>query len=83
MQTVTLQLFNQGQWWDLATLSFCEEQLSASCSLCYEPEYIAAVARYDIKDCWACTVNAPISIRDKGVLELKAAGRSSLLMEAA
>lgn len=42
MQTVTLQLFNQGQWWDAATLSFSGEQLSDSCSLCYEPEYILA-----------------------------------------
>lgn len=65
MQTVTLQLFNQGQWWDAATLSFSGEQLSASCSLCYELEYISAVATYDTKDCWACSVNAPISIIPK------------------
>lgn len=65
MQTVTLQLFNQGQWWDAATLSFSDERLSASCSLCYEPEYIAAAATYDIRDCWACSVNAPISIIPK------------------
>lgn len=62
MRTVTLQLFNQGQWRDAATLSFSDERLSASCSLCYEPEYIATVASYENKDCWACTVNAPISI---------------------
>ncbi|MGQ8366437.1 HipA domain-containing protein [Glaciecola sp. 1036] len=65
MQTVTLQLFNQGKWWDAATLSFSDEKLSASCSLCYEPDYIAEVATYDIKDCWACSVNAPISIVPK------------------
>ncbi|WP_143870684.1 HipA domain-containing protein [Catenovulum sediminis] len=61
MQAVTLQLFNQGQWWDAATLSFSDERLSASCLLYYEPEYIAMVANYEVKDCWACTVNAPIS----------------------
>jgi serine/threonine-protein kinase HipA len=65
MKILTLQLFNQGQWWNAATLSFSGDQLSASCSLCYEPEYIAAVANYDLKDCWACTVNAPISIIPK------------------
>jgi putative transposase len=40
-------------------------------------------------DCPACGVtdidrlNAALNIRDKGILELKAAGYSSLLMEAA
>lgn len=62
MPSVTLQLFNKGEWWDAATLSFASEQLSATASLSYFPEYIAAVASYDVKDCWACTVNAPISI---------------------
>jgi serine/threonine-protein kinase HipA len=62
MPSVTLQLFNKGRWWDAATLSFASEQLSAAASLSYFPEYITAVARYDLKDCWACTINAPISI---------------------
>ncbi|MDT0593305.1 HipA domain-containing protein [Glaciecola petra] len=62
MRTVTLQLFNQGKWWDAATLSFSDEKLSSTCSLSYFPEYIKAVASYDVKDCWACSVNAPISI---------------------
>lgn len=61
MQTVTLQLFNQGQWWDAATLSFSDERLSASCSLYYKHDYITKVASYEVKDCWACSVNAPIS----------------------
>ena len=65
MQTVTLQLFNQGQWWDAATLSFSDERLSASCSLYYAHEYIAKVASYEVKDCWACSVNAPISVVPK------------------
>lgn len=65
MQTVTLQLFNQGQWWDAATLCFSDERLNASCSLYYEHEYIAKVASYEVKDCWACSVNAPISIVPK------------------
>lgn len=62
MQTVTLQLFNQGKWWDAAVLSFSDEKLSANCSLSYLREYIQAAASYDAIDCWACSVNAPISI---------------------
>ena len=65
MQTVTLQLFNQGQWWDAATLCFSDERINASCSLYYEHEYIVKVASYEVKDCWACSVNAPISIVPK------------------
>ena len=62
MQNVTLQLFNQGKWWDAATLSFAGNKLSATAALSYYSEYIAAVASYEVKDCWACTLNAPISI---------------------
>ncbi|WP_105213115.1 HipA domain-containing protein [Pseudoalteromonas sp. T1lg22] len=62
MQNITLQLFNQGKWWDAATLSFAGEQLNSPVSLSYLPEYVVAAASYEVKDCWACTVNAPISM---------------------
>lgn len=62
MPNVTLQLFNQGKWWDAAELSFTYEQVSSSVTLSYYPDYIASVASYEIKDCWACSINAPISI---------------------
>lgn len=62
MPSVTLQLFNQGKWWDAAILNFAGAQLSSAVSLSYFPEYIGAVEQYEAKDCWACTVNAPLGI---------------------
>lgn len=62
MQNVTLQLFNQGKWWDAATLNFAGEQLSSNVTLSYSQDYITDVASYELRDCWACSVNAPISV---------------------
>ncbi|CCW30678.1 hypothetical protein XNC3_2150021 [Xenorhabdus nematophila F1] len=46
-----------------------------------------SVRQWDCPSCGTTDIdrdlNAALNIRDKGILELKAAGRSSLLMEAA
>jgi len=62
MKTVTLQLFNQGRWWDAAELSFGGDQMNSPVTLSYLPDYIRYAPRYDLRDCWACSVNAPVSI---------------------
>tara|TARA_R100001443_G_scaffold78447_1_gene85755 strand:+ start:17065 stop:18396 length:1332 start_codon:yes stop_codon:yes gene_type:complete len=62
VRTITLQLFNQGQWRDAAEISFVANEMSSNVTLGYLPEYINEVTQYDVIDCWACTVNAPVSI---------------------
>lgn len=62
MKNVTLQLFNQGRWWDAAELSFAGDKMNSPVTLSYLPDYIRHVTRYDLRDCWACSVNAPVSI---------------------
>ncbi len=62
MKTLILQLFNNGKWWDAAELSFLGNELSSPVRLTYLKSYITEVASYDATDCWACTVNAPVSI---------------------
>ncbi len=62
MHAVILQLFNQGKWWDAAELSFANDKMSGLVTLSYLPEYIITILSYNIKDCWACSVNAPVSM---------------------
>jgi len=62
MRVLTLQLFNYGQWWDAAEVTFTGENISDSVTLTYLRDYIVGSPAYETKDCWACTVNAPISI---------------------
>ncbi|RUO30789.1 HipA-like protein [Aliidiomarina sedimenti] len=62
MKTVTLQLFNRGQWWNAAELSFGGNKMNSHVTLSYLPDYIRHVPRYDLSDSWACSVNAPVSI---------------------
>ncbi len=62
MKTVTLEIFNKGQWWDAAEATFMGENMSSGVTLAYKNEYIINSSAYDAKDCWACTVNAPLSI---------------------
>ena len=62
MPPVTLQLFNQGRWWDAASLTFSGEQMNSAVTLSYLPSYIQQILSYDRKDCWACSVNAPVTM---------------------
>ncbi|EGN75888.1 HipA-like protein [Idiomarina sp. A28L] len=62
METVTLQLFNRGKWWDAAELSFDGDKMNSHVTLSYLPDYIRHVLSYARKDCWACSVNAPVTI---------------------
>ena len=62
MNPVTLQLFNQGRWWDAASLTFSGEQMNSAVTLSYLPSYIQQILSYDRKDCWACSVNAPVTM---------------------
>ena len=62
---------------------------SKTCHCCGKKmdEMPLSVRKWDCPSCGAMDIdrdlNAALNIRDKGILELKAAGRSSLLMEAA
>ncbi|MGL4826748.1 MAG: RNA-guided endonuclease TnpB family protein [Vibrionaceae bacterium] len=62
---------------------------SKTCHCCGKKmdEMPLSVRKWDCPSCGAADIdrdlNAALNIRDKGILELKAAGRSSLLMEAA
>ena len=40
MKNVTLQLFNEGKWWDAANISFAGEQMASGVTLAYLPQYI-------------------------------------------
>lgn len=62
MKKVTLQLFNQGKWWDAAELSFSGDTMSSPVTLSYLNHYIRQILGYERRDCWACSVNAPVSI---------------------
>lgn len=62
MKKLTLQLFNQGRWWDAAELNFLGDDLSSPVRLSYLSAYIRDAAKYDTVDSWACSVNAPVSI---------------------
>ena len=62
MKNITLQLFNEGKWWDAASLNFAGEQMAAGVTLSYLPQYIKDTPNYGTADCWACSVNAPVSI---------------------
>ncbi|WP_286830282.1 hypothetical protein [Idiomarina sp. UBA3176] len=35
MKDITLQLFNEGRWWDAAGLNFAGEQMAAAVTLSY------------------------------------------------
>lgn len=62
MKTVTLQLFNQGQWWDAAELRFLGGHLSSRVSLSYYASYVLSTVEYNRKDCYACSINAPVDM---------------------
>jgi serine/threonine-protein kinase HipA len=62
MESVTLQLFNRGKWWDAAELRFGGDKMNSHVTLSYLPDYIRHVLSYERKDCWACSVNAPVTI---------------------
>lgn len=62
MKNVTLQLFNEGKWWDAANISFAGEQMASGVTLAYLPQYIKDVRSYGMTDCWACSVNAPVTM---------------------
>lgn len=62
MKSLILQLFNNGSWWDAAELSFLGNELSSPVRLTYLKSYLTNIASYDATDCWACTINAPVSI---------------------
>lgn len=62
MGELTLQLFNHGKWWDAARLSFSGERMRDGATLNYLHEYVKAIPRYGVSDCWACSVNAPVTI---------------------
>lgn len=61
MQTLTLQLYNQGNWLDAAQILFSDSALHAPVELVYLNEYLCESPDYDRCDNWACSVNAPVS----------------------
>lgn len=62
MRKITLQLFNQHKWWDAAELIFAGENMNDGVTLAYLPHYVRDVLSYDARDCWACSVNAPVTM---------------------
>lgn len=60
MQSLTLQLYNRGKWWDAADLIFSSDTMSGVVTIAYIPDYIISVLEYGAADCWAYSVNAPV-----------------------
>ncbi len=58
----TIQIYNDGSWYDAAELLFTSSQMSSKVTLSYFVEYISKAPQYGLRDRWACSVNAPITI---------------------
>ncbi|WP_395339965.1 type II toxin-antitoxin system HipA family toxin [Ningiella sp. W23] len=62
MQKLSLQLYNNAQWHDAAEVCFYDTDAAGRVTISYTHAYLANCPSYDAIDCWACSVNAPVTI---------------------
>jgi serine/threonine-protein kinase HipA len=61
-QTMVVQLFVNGRWYDAADLCFTGDGLDGKVSLAYTSDFIQAVPAFGKRDQWACTLNAEVTL---------------------